>query len=666
MKVPPASKALNKLTETGFRVFFFLCLVFAVLSALYNFWLALGEIGAILLLYLYLHAGITKRKKETIAYIEEMTSGIETASKGTVISSPLPVVIFRPDTDDIIWSNDRFLALTGDRDHLFDAKLSAAVPSFPTQWLINGDTTSPEPVAVGEKRYLVFGNLVRTGGEGEYLAVTYWVDITSYAKVSERFQDTRPVVAVLQLDNYEDLIRGLEEGARLVLLNEINHRVSQWLDPSQGLLCRYDRDHYLLLLEAGTLSDFYKKKFSILDAVREVQSPNGVAATLSIGIGQSAESPRQLFQFAQLALEMALGRGGDQVVVKDSEKFYFIGGRSRETERRTKIKSRVMASALFELLNTSNQVIVMGHQHPDLDVLGASVGVCAIARKKGVPVRVVRAPSPYPAEAQTQQVSALPEYQGVFVYPEEARHLPGPGTVLVVVDTNRPEQTQMPELLTACDRIVVIDHHRRAASYIENPALSFHDPYASSASELAAELVQFLLDPGDLKKEEAEAVLAGIVLDTKSFTMRTGGRTFETAAFLRKAGADTAEVKKFFQNNLQDTVARYEIIRRAVPYRKSIAIAAVETPVGRIIAGQAADELLDIAGISASFVLFFEGDQLCLSARSNSRVNVQVIAEMLGGGGNATAAGAQFRSKTIDEVEAALKSAIDSYFQDEA
>ena len=362
------------------------------------------------------------------------------------------------------------------------------------------------------------------------------MDVTEYARVAEQFDATRPVVGILQVDNYEDLNRGLEEGERSVIRTEINNRLAAWVDPAHGMLCRYDRDHYILLVEAGQFQDFYRRKFSILDEIRQVQSPNGVAATLSIGFGRNGASPRELHEFASLALDMALSRGGDQVVIRDGGEFLFFGGRSKETERRTKVKSRVVASAFSELLASTDQVIVMGHKYPDLDVLGAVAGVCAIARKKRGLHSGRPGPSPYPAEEQTRQLAALPEYQGIFVPPDEALHLAGPNTILVVVDTNRPEQTQVPELLDSGARIVVIDHHRRAASYIEKPALSFHDPYASSASELVAELVQYILDTGDLKRQEAEALLAGIVLDTKGFTMRTGSRTFETAAFLRKSG----------------------------------------------------------------------------------------------------------------------------------
>ena len=660
-------KALSHLTETGFRAFFAACLVFAVLTGLFNVWLSLAEIAVVLGLYLYLHAGTNRRKNEVLAYLDHVTNGVDSASRRTMISSPLPIVIFRPDTDDIIWSNDRFLHLTGDREHLFETKLSSLVPAFQTQWLLDGDHVCGEPVQIGDRQYLVYGNLVAISDDlaEEFLATTYWVDVTEYALTAAKFHATRPILMILQVDNYEDLSKGLDESERSVLRTQINNLLTDWLEPAQGMICRYDRDHYLFLMESGSLQDFQRRKFSILEEIRQVQSPNGVAATLSIGVGQGAETPKQLHEYASLALDMALSRGGDQVVIKDGTDFSFIGGRSKETERRTKVKSRVVATVLAEILDVTEQVIVMGHKFPDLDVLGAAAGVVAMARKQNVPVNIIQAPSPYPAEAMAKRLSVLPEYKNLFIPAEQARHLAGPNATVVVVDTNRPEQTQAPELLTSGAKIVVIDHHRRAASYIEKPSLSFQDPYASSASELVTELVQYNLDSGDLMRLEAEALLSGIVLDTKAFTMRTGSRTFETAAFLRKTGADTTEVKKFFQNNLEDTVTKFHIIQRAQTYRKTMAITWTDQKVGRAIAGQAADELLNIAGIDASFVLFPEDGQTYLSTRSSSNVNVQVISEMLGGGGNAATAGAQFPGKTVEEVLPLVKEAIDQYFEEE-
>ena len=663
MRQQTFQKALSRLTDTGFRLFFVTGLVFAVLTGLYNIWLCMAELVILLVLYLYFQSGAIRRKQEAMDYLDHLASGVDNASRRTMLSSPMPIAIFRPDTDDIIWSNERFLHLTGDPDHLFETKLSALVPAFQSQWLLDGEHLSPEPVPVGEKLYLVYGNLVCTGEQDSFLATTYWVDVTQYATVAAKFDATRSVVGILQVDNYEDLSRGLEEGERAVMRSELNNRLSAWLDPSQGLLCRYDRDHYLLLVEAAQFQAFCRKKFSLLDEIRQVQSPNGVAATLSIGFGRNGETPRQLHEYASLALDMALSRGGDQVVVKDGNDFSFFGGRSKETERRTKVKSRVVASALSELLASTHQVIVMGHKYPDLDVLGAVAGVCAIARKKDVPIKAVRAPSPYPSEEQTKQLASLPEYQGIFIPPDEAIRLAKPTSIVVVVDTNRPEQTQVPELLTSGARIVVIDHHRRAASYIEKPALSFHDPYASSASELVAELVQYILDNGDLKRQEAEAMLAGIVLDTKNFTNRTGGRTFEAAAYLRRAGADTSDVQRMFQGDLKSMIARYDIIRQAQLYRGDLAVAALDTTCDRVTAAKAADELLTLKGIRASFVLYPKDQGVYISARSLGEVNVQVIVEALGGGGNSTTAGGQLNVPDIAVARTALLRAIDEYFE---
>ena len=666
MKQQSFHHALSHLTETSFRSFLFTSLIFAVLTGLYNIWLALGEIAAVLIIYLISQARASRQTDDVLQYLDEVTADVDNASRRTMITSPLPIVIFHPHTNDIIWSNDRFLHLTGDPEHLFETSLSTLIPDFPIDWLLDGKTICPETVPVGTQRYLVYGNLVSTGhGQEDFLATTYWVDVTDYARTAEDYTRTRPILAIVQIDNYEDLVKGIDEGDRSMLWMKINNLLSDWTEAAQGMICRYDRDHYLLFVESERFQELQRKKFSILEGARKILSPNGVAVTLSIGIGMGGENPKQLYDFACLALDMALSRGGDQAVIKDGLVYSFIGGRAKETERRTKVKSRVMATAMGEQLSAAHSVVIMGHRMPDVDVMGATAGVVAMARKLGVPVRIVRAPAPNPAEELTRKLAALPEYKNTFVSVEEARHLVDKDTLLVVVDTNRPEQTQAPELLNAGAKVIVIDHHRRTSSYITNPALSFQDPYASSASELVTELVQYTLDTGELKREEAEALLAGIILDTKFFTLRTGTRTFEAAAYLRKSGADTTEVNRLFQNGLEDTVAKFEIVQSARIHRDIIAIAATDRKVGRIIASQAADQLMNIIGIEASFVLFPEGQQTCLSARSRGDVNVQVLTEMLGGGGNAAAAGAQFPGKTLEEVLPDLKAAIDRYFEEE-
>ena len=658
---------LSRLLEPSLRLYFLCLVAFAALSALFSLPLAAGELAVVVLLYLYFRRSTALRQREIIQYIENVTCNMDTATKDTMVNAPLPMVIFRPENDEVIWSNDRFLQITGERDHLFDTKISAAVPEFSSRWLMEGKTQCPTEVPVGNQRFMVFGHLVRSddsGGRG-YLATTYWVDVTELANLRDTFRATRPVVAILMLDNYEELMKNVSDNARSAMRSEIDQRLDQWVAPARGLFCRYDRDRYLFIFEDGYLAQFQEGKFSVLDAVHGVLSPNGIPASLSIGIGRDAETLDELFQYASLSVEMALSRGGDQAVIKNKINFEFYGGRTKELEKRTKVKSRVMANALGELAASASQVLVMGHRYPDMDCVGAAAGICAIARKKGTPVHIIQEPGANPGSDMAERLGRLPEYEPTFLSIQDAILVADANALLVVVDTNRPEQVVSLDLLEACHKVAVIDHHRRASSYIANATLNFHEPYASSASELVTELLQYLLEPADLLKTEAEALLAGIVLDTKHFTMRTGSRTFEAAAFLRRSGADTGDVRKLFQNDLEGTIARYDIIQTARMYRQDIAVARVDHTVGRVTAAQAADELLNISGIDTSFVLFPDGDRVIISARSMGDTNVQVILEKLGGGGNGATAGAQVPSRDIEQVTRQLLQAIDQYFEEE-
>ena len=660
-------KKLAHLLEPSLRLYFVCLVLFALASGAWGNWpLAAAEAVVVVALYFYFRRSNAQRQKEILQYIENVTYNIDVATKDTMANAPLPMVIFRPESDEVIWSNDRFLQITGEREHLFDLKLSDAVPGFSSRWLMEGKRECPNEVTLGQRRFLVFGHMIRTDEHGgrSYLATTYWVDVTDLAHMRDEYYAKRPVLAILALDNYEEIMKGQSDNAKSALMSSINDRLDQWTAPAQGVFTKYDRDRYLFLFEERYLKEFQDGKFSVLDAVHEVQNASGLPATLSIGIGKEADSFQELFQFASLSLEMALSRGGDQAVIKNKFNFEFYGGRSKETEKRTKVKSRVMANALGELVADASRVFVMGHKYGDLDCIGAAAGVCAIARKRGVPAHIIRESGQTPAADMIARLGALPEYQETFVTGQDAIILADTRSLLVVVDTNRPEQTVSEELLLSCNKVAVIDHHRRAATYIANAALNFHEPYASSASELVTELLQYLVEPSDLLRCEAEALLAGIVLDTKQFTMRTGGRTFEAAAFLRRCGADTGDVRKLFQNDLEGTVARYSIIRNAQMYRDGVAVAAVDHPVGRIIAAQAADELLNISGVDSSFVLFPDGERVIISGRSMGDTNVQVILEKLGGGGNASAAGGQIPG-TINDVTKRLLRAIDQYFEDE-
>ena len=658
------NRKLARLFQPSFQLYFVCLVLFALISAFFSIPLAVVELAAILALAVYSRQHTNRCRREIARYLENVTGTVDTATKDTMANSPLPMIIFRPESDDIIWTNDRFLQLTGEREHLFDAKLSALIPGFDSRWLMEGKTECPTEVEYGSRRFLVFGHLVRTGGRsGGFLATTYWVDVTEFSLIRERYQATRPVAAVLLLDNYDELMKNLTENQRSALVSEIDSRLDEWVAESGGMLRRYQRERYLFIFDEQYLAKFIENKFDILDAIHQVVNPSGINATLSIGVGKDGETYRELFQFANLSIDMALSRGGDQAVIRNKFTFEFYGGRSKETEKRTKVKSRVMANALSALVSDSSQVFIMGHRSPDNDCIGAAAGVCALCRKNGVPVHILKEAAPPPAQELIDRLSPLPEYQDCFLTAQEALLIADSRSLTVVVDTNRPDQVQAAELLESCNRVAVIDHHRRAATYIEGAALNYHEPYASSASEMVTELLQYIVEPNQILRSEAEALLAGIVLDTKNFTMRTGGRTFEAAAFLRRSGADTAEVKKLYQNDLADTVAKYALIQNAQLYRDHIALAVSPQPVNRIIAAQAADELLNIMGIDTSFVIAPEGDKVNLSARSMGDTNVQVILEKLGGGGNAAAAGGQVSGKSVDEVAQELKEAIDQYFE---
>ena len=495
------------------------------------------------------------------------------------------------------------------------------------------------------------------------MVTAYFVDVTEGQHLKAVYEATRPVVCVLVVDNYEELLKAGGEAAKSAVLAQIDEKLNAWAEGTGSLLRKYDRDRYLFLCDEQCFQRLVADKFSVLESIHGVVSEDGVTATLSIGAGKDCDSYEEAFNWAQKSIEMALSRGGDQAVVKDSLDFQYYGGRSKSTEKRTKVKSRVMAKALGDLIADSSQVYVMGHEYADMDAVGAAAGICCAARKQGKKVQIVIDLESNNAQALVRKLREQPEYEDVFVSGLDAFLHAQPGALLVVVDTNRPDMVESRQLLDSCNRVAVIDHHRRASVYIESAALNFHEPYASSAAELVAELLQYLVEPGDILKCEAEALLAGIVLDTKNFTNRTGGRTFEAAAYLRRAGADTSDVQRMFQGDLKSMIARYDIIRQAQLYRGDLAIAALDTTCDRVTAAKAADELLTLKGIRASFVLYPKDQGVYISARSLGEVNVQVIVEALGGGGNSTTAGGQLNVPDIAVARTALLRAIDEYFE---
>ena len=513
------------------------------------------------------------------------------------------------------------------------------------------------------RRYRLYGTAVKEKNGPALVGVIYLNDLTELYQVRDEYIRSRPVVSIIMVDNYEELTKNLTEGAISTLNAKLNEVIANWTEPYHGLLRRLEKNRFLFVFEKRDLEDAVNHKFSLLHEIHSIASPSGLAASASIGLGVDGSSFEESYNFAALGIEMALSRGGDQAVIKDRMNFTFFGGRSIEAEYTSKVRSRVTANSLMELIGQSSRVFVMGHSNADLDSLGAAMGICCLCRKKGKQANIVIDLEKNSVGKLIAEVEQVPEYDGVFLSGQEAMVACDNGSILVVVDTNRPDQVEWKPLLEAIPKVCVVDHHRRAADYISPVVVNLHETYASSASELVTELITYGAESSDVLPIEAKALLAGICMDTKFFNVRTGERTFEAAAALRRMGADTTEVKLLMQNDFQDTVAKYQIVKSARLYRDELAIAALNYEANRILAAQAADDMLNIAGITASFVLFPEGGQTIISARSIGKVNVQVILEALGGGGNAMVAGAQLKDTEVKQALERLVEAIDKFYE---
>ena len=600
------NRKLQKFTEPGIRMCLVILVIFALVSFFFNRYLAYCEAAVAVLLAIYALIRARARQRELQAFVENVTYNAESATNNTLIHFPLPMAVFRLNDSGVVWGNQPFWEMCGRTGPAFDAKLVSLVPEFNGKWLLEGKNRMAELLTVDGKKYQVNGNMVRAGEREEtyeFMGITYWVDVTEYDNVRQEYLATRPVVMVVLVDNYDELMKPLTDRQRTELRGQLDIAIEKWCEGRSGILRRVDRDRYIFIFEKRHLDEIIKNRFTLVEGIHSIVNLTGIHATVSIGVGIDGAGYEENYSFASLAEDMALSRGGDQAVVKNKYNFEFFGGRGAEVETRTKVKSRVMANSLSRLVQDASQVFVMGHRYADLDAIGAAVGMRCIARRFNCPAKIVvdtdrNAVGPLLAALHGEE-----EYNAALISPQDALLEADSGTLLVVVDTNRPEQVEDESLLTACsNRLAVIDHHRRAATYIKNATLTLYEPNASSACELVTELMQELCEPSDILPIEADAVLAGIVLDTKNFTIRTGDRTFDAAAFLRRSGADTTRVKKLFQNGMEETMERYDIMKQARIY-KGIAVVAAQETQNRIVAAQAADELLNISGVLASAVL---------------------------------------------------------------
>lgn len=657
------NRKLARLLRPGMGIYFFVMAAFCAAALLRgHYWLAVAETVVTLVLFILYVISRNHRSRQIQAFVLSASNTLEATSQG---EGPLPAVLIRLGDGAIIWANHGFSELTGYADGMMEQNLEEILPGFSADWLLAGKTECPKDMTMGSRRYRVYGTTIRSeDSRGTLLGALYFADLTELYQVRDEYIRSRPVVCIILIDNYEELTKNLTESGISALNAKLGDAITQWTEGYNGLLRKLGINRYLFIFEKRDLQMATEDKFSLLENIREISNSSGLAASVSIGLGVDGANFDEGYHFADLGIEMALSRGGDQAVIKDRFNFTFYGGRNREADYRSKVRSRVTANSLMELIGQSGQVFIMGHKNADLDSIGAAVGIACLCRKKGKKFSIVLDLQNNAAPNFIEEIRQTPQFQDVFISGQDALLEADNRSILIVVDTNRPDQVECKPLLEAISKVCVVDHHRRAADYINPVVVNLHEPYASSASELVTELLVYAVEKKDVLPIEAKALMAGICLDTKFFNVRSGERTFEAAAVLRRLGADTTEVKKLLQNDFQDTMAKYQIIKASRLYRQEIAIAALNTTTNRILAAQAADELLNIAGITASFVLYPDGDQVIMSARSIGSANVQMILEPLGGGGNAATAGAQMRDTTVKDALDRLVASIDKFYEE--
>ena len=654
------NKKLLRLFQPGMKLYFSLLFIFAVTTFFIgdrNRILGGVMVFVLVLLAAFWRFGTKKRTQKLLNYLESMSDGLN----ATVRDTPMPAVIFNSETHEILWSNDRFIEITDLKEPFFELRISDVVPDFSGEWLLEGKNESPAYVTVGGKKFRIYGGIFPSE-VGDLIATTYWVDVTELELISEEYHNSRPIFAIISLDNYDELTKGLSEREKSTLLTDVDDKINIWIRGCDGYLCRYTRDKYFLLLEEKSLISLIDGNFNVLDSVRTIIGANGIHATLSIGLGKDGKSPLENSRFAALSIEMALSRGGDQAVIRNRFGFEFFGGHTVTHDNPTKVRSRIMANAFGELVRDASAVFVMGHKFADFDSVAAACGCCCIARAKGKKSHIVIDAAVSNAPELIELFDDVAEYEDVFISEQEAILSADSNCLLVVVDTTRPDKVESESLLLSCSQIAVIDHHRRAANHIENALFNFHEPYASSTSELITEMLQYIVEVEDILRVEADALLAGMALDTKGFTINTGSRTFEAAAFLKRVGASASTAKRLMQADLATATSRYAIMSNAVICSDGIAIAFSKDVHGRIAVAQAADELLNIKGVNTSFAAAQDGESgndVFLSGRSYGGINVQVVLEKLGGGGSQKAAGLQVQGTNVDDVIDDLKSVLE-------
>lgn len=626
----------------------------------------LGIVGSLVLVYLLYYNWRSSRQKNKRwqNYIETLSSDIDSAARYAILNLPIPLTLVDLDGK-LSWYNSKFSDLMDQKD-LLGAEIDKIVPNVEFDDLLKGEDAAN--IKIGESVFRVLSNVVKIGDKTDerYIMMLYWIDQTNYHLLKDTYNDEKSVVALIQVDNLDDVINETKEEFRPAVRSEIDKRINLWATRMNALIKSYTSDKYLVVFSNKFLDNLEAKRFAILDDVREIEVGNKIPVTLSMGIGTDGKNLSQLEENAFSSLELALGRGGDQAVVRKLGNFEFYGGKTKAVEKRNRVKARVIAHAFRPLIDDSSKVFIMGHRFPDMDAYGSAIGVYRAVLNRGKDAYIVL----------NEVNDAILNVHNVFkdndtyhfIDTETALEMIEDDSLVVVVDTHRPSFTEAPELLETGAQIVMFDHHRRGTEFIDNAVLKYTEPYASSTAELVTEILQYMENTMRLDKHEAEALLAGITVDTKNFTFQTGVRTFEAASLLRRFGADTTVVRQLFQDDLSTFIHKSNIVRNAKIYDNDVAISVYDEDVlnAQLVAAQGADNLLNIRGISTSFVLGRKSEEMIfISGRSLGDTNVQVILEKLGGGGHMTVAGAQFKDKSIDEVKDLLLHAVQEYFDEE-
>ena len=572
----------------------------------------------------------------------------------------------------ILWMNDAFAALSG-KNRRYRKSVTNLFPELtkdklPTereaevtfQYEEKDYRAVMRPISI--QRLLEESGLVEPEGNNDLTAL-YLFDETELNQYIRQKEDEKLVTGLLYLDNYEEALNSVEEVRRSLLVALIERKLNKYFGEVDGLIKKLEKDKFILVMRQRSLEELKKKRFNILEDVKTVNIGNDMAVTISIGIGINAPSYSQNYEYARIAIDLALGRGGDQVVIKDRDQMTYFGGKSQQMGKSTRVKARVKAHALREFMVSKDKVVVMGHKIPDVDSIGAGIGIYRAAKSLNKKTHIVVNNPTMSVRPIIQTFKDNPDYdENMFISSDEARDIVDDNTVVVVVDTNKPSYTECEDLLHMSKTIVVLDHHRQGSEVIQNAVLSYIEPYASSACEMVAEILQYFSDDIRIYNIEADALYSGIIIDTNNFTSKTGVRTFEAAAFLRRCGADVTRVRKMFRDDLQSYRAKAEAIRHVETYKGCFAIAVcptegVDSPT--VVASQAANELLNIDSVKATFVLTDYQNKIFISARAIDEINVQLIMERMGGGGHINMAGAQLPGATVEEAIAQLKETLD-------